>query len=480
MNTGFAALQIDTHYIKKLQEMGITEPSPIQADAIPIILEGRDVVGQSQTGSGKTLAYALPVLHKINPELRDVQAIILVPTRELGMQIVDTLDKLTQGTNIRVQQLIGGASIDRQIDKLRLKPQIVVGTPGRVQELLKLRKLKLHAARMVVVDEVDQVFDLGSMQEVESVFRSMLRDKQMLFFSATFPDPIRAVIDRWMREPAHVQVNPAQRTSETLEHLYFVSEERNKVDTLRRLVRLYNPKAAIVFVNDTEDVGEVLAKLQYAGLSIEALYGDSFKQDRAKAMQAFRAGRFQLLLATDVAARGLDLPQVTHVINFDPPIDEDHYVHRVGRTGRMGKQGTAVTIVTPRERFIITKFEKKLGIKIEEKTMYQGKVLEPGQLRSDGRGVKKLAERRVPGEAREAGVTRPERPAAARSGAEKAAVHGRTQPAGGKQAPAAKAAGKSPVAPKAAPPAARKHERERDRKNKGAPRWLKEKQNKQQ
>lgn len=477
MNQGFAALSIEPFYVKRLQELGIREPSPIQADAIPLILEGKDIVAQSQTGTGKTLAFALPLLQRIDGTAREVQALILVPTRELGMQIVQTLEELTKDSGIRVQQLIGGASIERQIDKLKLKPQVVVGTPGRVQELVKLRKLKLHQIRTVVVDEVDQVFELGSMQDVEALFKGMLREKQLLFFSATLPAPLQQVVDRWMREPVYVRVKPAQRTSETLEHYYFVSEERDKIDTLRRLVRQYNPKAAIVFINETDDIGEAVAKLQYAGLSVEGLYGDSFKQERAKTMQAFRAGRFQLLLATDVAARGLDLPQVTHVINLDPPVDADHYVHRVGRTGRMGRQGTALSIVTPRQQFIMDKFSKTLGIEIKRRELSHGRIVDPEQELAIRRSARKQPERR---------------PAAKDEAAP------RTRVSSGEKAPAVSAdqappapsrtAGKPvrPVQASAAAPQGRRgsadprkpgRERERDRKNKGAPRWLKEKQN---
>ncbi|MGF9713752.1 DEAD/DEAH box helicase [Paenibacillus naphthalenovorans] len=449
MNTGFASLPIAPAYVKRLQELDITEPSPIQAEAIPIALQGRDIVAQSQTGTGKTLAYSLPLLHKVEESVREVQALVLVPTRELGMQIVATLGDLTKDSGIRVQQLIGGASIERQIDKLKLKPQIVVGTPGRVYELVKLKKLKLHGIRTVVVDEVDQVFELGSMQEVEALFKGMLRDRQLMFFSATLPAPLQNVIDRWMNDPAYVRVNPAQRTSEMLEHLYFVCEERDKIDTLRRLVRLYNPKAAIVFINETDNIGEAVAKLQYVGLSVEGLYGEASKQDRANVMQAFRAGKFQLLLATDVAARGLDLPQVTHVINLDPPVDADHYVHRVGRTGRMGLKGLALSIVTPREQFIMDKFARALGIEIKQKAMYQGKVIDPRPERGPRRGGKKPAERKGPG--------------------------GEAAPAGPGQGKSARVSAKGAPAGRKAPDK-RKPERERDRKNKGAPRWLKEKQ----
>lgn len=457
MNTDFASLHIAPAYVKRLQELEITEPSPIQAEAIPIAMEGRDIVAQSQTGTGKTLAYSLPLLHKVEESVREVQVLVLVPTRELGMQIVGTLEDLTKDSEIRVQQLIGGASIERQIDKLKLKPQIVVGTPGRVYELVKLRKLKLHGIRTVVVDEVDQVFELGSMQEVEALFKGMLRDRQLLFFSATFPAPLQVVIDRWMRDPAYVRVNPTQRTSETLEHLYFVCEEREKIDTLRRLVRLYNPKAAIVFINETDNIGEAVAKLQYVGLSVEGLYGGASKQDRANVMQAFRAGKFQLLLATDVAARGLDLPQVTHVINLDPPIDADHYVHRVGRTGRMGRKGLALSIITPREQFIMNKFSKTLGIEIGQRAMFQGKVVDPGQERGPRREGKKPTERQ--------GTSGEAAPAERRD----------SQGAGPSQGKPARVSAKAAPAQQKAPDK-RKPERERDRKNKGAPKWLKEKQ----
>ncbi|MEK8127763.1 DEAD/DEAH box helicase [Paenibacillus filicis] len=490
--TGFALLGIDPFYVKRLAELEIVEPSPIQTDAIPLALQRKDIVAQSQTGTGKTLAFALPALQHIDTKLREAQVMVLVPTRELGMQIVHTLDQLTQGTDVRVQQLIGGASIDRQIDKLKLKPHVVVGTPGRIQELVKLRKLKLAGIRTVVVDEVDQVFELGSMHEVEALLKGMPRSRQMLFFSATLPPQLQAVIDHWMEEPAYVRVNPAQRTAETLEHLYFVCEERERVDTLRRLVRLWNPKQAIVFINETDDIGEAVAKLKYVGLSVEGLYADSYKQERARAMQGFRAGRFQLLLATDVAARGLDLPQVTHVFNLDPPIDADHYVHRVGRTGRMGRKGTAVSIITRREQFIVDKFAKSLGIDIQRKYMSHGKVYD-----AQPPGEAGPARVRRGGEERRAGQAAPDvrtasapeasgarRAAAPGDGTARAALRGGVKPAGaGREAapttapPAARPAGaKGRAADRGAKPTVKsKAELERERKNKGAPRWLKDK-----
>lgn len=485
MNSHFASLHIDDFYVRRLREMEIESPSKIQAEAIPVAMEGRDVVAQSQTGSGKTLAYSLPLLHKIDKTRKDIQAVVLVPTRELGMQILHTLEQLTEGSGIRVQSLIGGAAIGRQIDRLKLRPHLVVGTPGRIMELLKVRKLSFHHVRSVVVDEVDQVFELGSMQEVEAILKSMMRDRQVLFFSATMPEPVRGVIDRWMHDPVYVQVNPEQRTSQTLEHLFFVCEERDKIDMLRRIVRLYNPPAAIVFINETDDVAEVVEKLQYAGLSIEALYGEAGKQERAKVMQQFRSGKFQLLLATDIAARGLDIPHVTQVINLDPPIDADHYVHRVGRTGRMGKKGTAISIITGKERFIINKFEKTLGIDIQEKELSYGKVVDPGQ------GRPNAEYRRAPVEpARRSGqsAAEPNPAPSARNGQSaspkldlaKARVSAVPSRSASREVSPRDVQGDTLSKPSSsAQPNKRKNDRvrEKDRKNKGAPRWLKDKQN---
>jgi ATP-dependent RNA helicase DeaD len=555
MNSSFSALHIEEGYVSKLEEMGILTPSPIQQEAIPIALAGKDVVAQSQTGSGKTLAYALPLLQKIDKSSKEAQAIVIVPTRELGFQIVQTLDLLAEDSGIRVQGLIGGAALSRQIDKLKLRPQVIVGTPGRVMELLKLRKLSLHYVTIAVVDEVDQVFDLGSMQEVEAIFKGMQRNRQMLFFSATMPEPIQAVISRWMQEPVYVQISSEQKTSETLQHFYFVCEDRDKIDTLRRLVRLYNMPAAIVFVNEIDNMAEVVEKLKFAGLSIEALYSEAGKQERAKVMQSFRAGKFQLLLATDIAARGLDIPHVTHVINFEPPIDADHYVHRVGRTGRMGKKGTAISIITNKQRFIIEKFGKVLGCTMQEKEMAYGKVYQSGP-----RGVGKGAES-YRGEGTSPSLSNPQAPAVQTSASGAKPFSGKgtgkgkspaasvissavayNKPAGVSSKPGSKpvgssskynnnseggssqsnskaesgssqtnskagvdsiqrksrpavegsvSRGRSPVATsnasKAKPgikqggkPVSQKTERElnKERKNKGAPRWLKEKQNK--
>lgn len=371
----FDTIQIQSEHKELLAERGIIEPTEIQKQAIPLIREGRDVIAQSQTGTGKTLAYLLPLLQNIDTNKRKLQSLVLVPTRELGMQILREIEALDPRDILKATSLIGGAALHRQLKKLKLHPQIVVGTPGRVLELIKLRKLKMNEVRTIVVDEVDQVMELGNMRETEDIFKSALRDRQLVFTSATIPEELSNVAEQWMNDPVSIYINPSERTSSSIKHVYFISELRDKIDTLRRILRHFEPKSGIIFVNDRDHIERIEARLKYLGFTVEALYGEINKQDRAVIMNRFREGKLQFLLGTDVAARGLDIDNVTHVINFDPPLDADHYIHRVGRTGRMGKAGTAVSIVMPQQKFVIEKFAKQLNIEIELKEMHKGDLI---------------------------------------------------------------------------------------------------------
>lgn len=281
-----------------------------------------------------------------------------------------------EAIGITVQAMIGGAASKRQLEKLKLRPQLIVGTPGRILEMIKNRKLNMQGVRTITVDEVDQMFKLGAAGDTEAIFKSALRDRQLLFFSATMPKEVRDIAAEYMQEPEEIGIVPEQKTSSTIEHYYFETEERDKLDMLRRVVRLYKPTSAIVFVNEIESIAEWVSKLQYIGLSVEPLYGEANKQERALTLQRFREGKFQLLLATDVAARGLDVKALPMVINFDLPISSEHYVHRVGRTGRMGQPGIAISITTPREHFIIEKFNKQLNIQIVPQAMYRGNLFQ--------------------------------------------------------------------------------------------------------
>ncbi|CAM3457949.1 MULTISPECIES: DEAD/DEAH box helicase [Paenibacillus] len=441
-STTFHTLGIAEDLTARLSEFGIVTPSPVQAEAIPPILAGKDVLATSQTGTGKTLAYLLPILQGIDPEVKAAQKLIVAPTQELAIQIVREGERYGETRGIGVIGLIGGAAAKRQIEKLKQHPQLIVGTPGRIRELIEIRKLKMHQVTTIVIDEVDQVFQSGGASDVERILRSALRDRQLVFLSATVGPETAELAKKEMDQPVEIGIDPERRTPSGLEHYYFVSEERDKLDMLRRIVRHYDPERALVFVNATEDLAEVEAKLNYLGLNAAALYGDADKLTRSRVLNAFREGRTKLLVASDVAARGLDIEGLGMVINYDPPIDAEHYTHRAGRTGRMGRKGLAITLVTDRQTFIMRKFNRELGISIEERVLYGGKVRTP----------RSASERDSAGRGPHAG-NRTNKPAARKP----ASISSKGR------AGSAKAGGERPS------------ERERDRKNKGAPKWLKNK-----
>ncbi|MDQ6422364.1 DEAD/DEAH box helicase [Paenibacillus sp. LHD-117] len=476
---------------------GLMEPTDVQADTIPALLAGKDVSARSQTGTGKTLAFLLPLLQRINTESGSIQAVVVSPTQELAMQIVRVAERYAEPLGIRVQQLIGGAAMKRQVEKLKLRPQLVIGTPGRIHELLKNKKLKLHEVRFVVIDEADQTFQLGSEKELEAVLFAMGKDRQTAFFSATYPEQMTRYEGRWMKDPVRFQLAMEHRVSQTIDNLYVVSDRRDKTDTARRLIRLLNPASALLFLNDTNEIANWEAKLKYEGFAVETLYGDSDKQRRAATLARFREGTCQLLLATDVAARGLDIEGLPLVLQLDPAVDADHYVHRAGRTGRMGKPGTVITIVTPQELFIVNKFRKTLGIDLSERTMFRGKLLSDEQLReatrpgagrsggTEGAAGRARAEARTSARAESA----ERRPAGTAGAASKPASVSAAEPGGprvgrvgaksvSKQAGRAAAGADGKAAKPTAKPVSKaqaKEQKKRDGKNKGAPKWLKEK-----
>lgn len=485
----FAAIGIQEDLALRLSEFGITEPSPVQEQTIPLLLEGRDVLAASQTGTGKTLAYLLPLLQGIKPEQKSVQKLVLAPTQELAMQILREAERYGAHRGIKAMGLIGGAAIKRQIDKLREHPQLVVGTPGRVRELIGLRKLKMHEVTTIVLDEADQMFQLSGAGEVTKIVSSALRTRQLVMLSATIGPETKLLANREMKNIAEVGIDPGMMTAQSLEHHYVVSEERNKIDMLRRVIRHYKPERAIVFVNATDDIAEVTAKLNHLGLPAAALYGDADKVTRANVLARFRDGKFKVLVASDVAARGLDIENLTLVVSFDPAFDSEHYVHRAGRTGRMGKRGMSVTIVTEQQTFIMRKFARELDIQLDEREMAFGKALTEGE-RSEFRGGGGNARRE--GSAPRGGEAAPRtgKPQVRTSAAGTAGGTGGEAPAakpgaaggsGGGVAGAAREQHRPGIAASkrsAAAPAGKARsnaERDKNRKNKGAPKWLKNK-----
>ena len=488
----FTALNIQQSLTDKLAEHGITQPSPVQQETIPLILEGRDVLARSQTGTGKTLAYLLPLLQSINPAEKSTQKLVLAPSQELAMQIVREAQRYGESLGIGVLGLIGGAAVKRQIDKLREHPALVVGTPGRVRELIALRKLKMHKVSTVVVDEVDQMFKLGDSGEVRNILKSALRDRQLVFLSATLNDEIRGLARQEMRKPAEVGIDPSRVTAEGLQHLYFVCEERDKADMLRRVVRQYNPRKAIVFVNVTDDLGEVEAKMNYVGLSAAALYGDADKVTRARVMSQFRNDKLKLLIASDVAARGLDVEGLDMVIHYDPATDAEHYVHRAGRTGRMGKKGTVVSIVTEREEFIMRKFSREIGESIQQRVLQDGKVLSPDELKaySAPRHARmgSSSHNKSNGSKQDSHKQDSSKPSSSNRGnssnssnsSNSGKTTSTTNGGGNSTSRTAQSSERSERVGRSASTSGRsplksQRDRDRDRKNKGAPKWLKEK-----
>lgn len=376
----FYELNLKPALVTALEKEGITTPTEIQQKVIPELLKNKDIIAQSETGTGKTLAYLLPLFEKINPDLREMQAIILVPTHELAIQIQRQMERLAENSEIRISSapIIGNVNIARQIEKLKEKPHIIVGSSGRILELIKKRKISAHTIKTIILDEADRLMDKNNLESVKAVVKSTLKERQMMLFSATISKETLDKAKEMMKEPEIIRAEVQASVPSTIEHVYFMAEQRDKVEVLRKLTRIMNPQRAIAFVNKSEEIEILAAKLKHHGLNAEAIHGANFKLERKKILEDFRAGKIQLLVASDIAARGLDIEGVTHVINVSMPEDPKDYLHRVGRTGRKGLAGTAVSIVTDRELPLIQMYEKSFQISIAPKDMYLGQIINPG------------------------------------------------------------------------------------------------------
>ncbi len=372
----FTGLGINGPLAAGLAKAGITRPTAIQTAVIPPILVGRDVIGQSATGTGKTLAYLLPLMQQIDAAKRETQAIILVPTHELAMQIYRQSEALAKNACLPVTAapIIGQVNITRQIDLLKGKPHIIVGSSGRILELIQKRKINAQTIRTIVVDEADRLLDDMNWASVKAVVKATLRDRQMLLFSATIPPAALARAQELTRDPAFIAVAGQTDIPADISHMYIVCEQRDKLEVLRKLATHLNVEQALVFVNHSETIETTVLKLNYHGLTAAGIYGTAVQADRRKALEDFRSGRVRLLVASDLAARGLDIPGVTYVFNLELTEDPQVYLHRVGRTGRAGQSGTAISLVTRKEAELIAKFPKALNIKLAAKQLLRGKL----------------------------------------------------------------------------------------------------------
>lgn len=362
-----------------LKKQNITEPTPIQEQVIPLLAEGRDVIGQSHTGSGKTLAYLCPALLKIDASAKQTQVLILAPTHELVMQIYRLAQQLSKDANLEIvsQSIIGEANINNQIAKLKEKPQLIVGTPGRILDLIKKRKINCQTIKTVIIDEMDNLLDNTNQQTILDIIKSMLRDRQLAAFSATASSKTMDLLLQHMHEPAIVKIEAEAKMNPNIEHFYLVGEQRDKFVQLRKLLHALDEEAEriLIFMNDGPELDFLVDKLNYHKIRTYSLHGIVSKEERQKAMEDFRKGKIKILVSSDLAARGLDIPDITHVINMDFPAEPNEYIHRAGRTARGTRTGQCYSLVNPRELAALRIYQRDFEITVSPVHLVKGKIL---------------------------------------------------------------------------------------------------------
>lgn len=345
----FDELGLDAEILKAIKRSGFEEATPIQEQTIPLVLQGKDVIGQAQTGTGKTAAFGLPIIQDVDTSKRQIQAVVISPTRELAIQTQEELFRLSKDKHGKVQVVYGGADIRRQIQNLRNAPQILVGTPGRLLDHIRRKTVDLSHVQSLVLDEADEMLDMGFLEDIESIISSLPKQRQTLLFSATIPKQILKIGEKFMDEPSVVKIKSKELTTDLVDQFYVKAREFEKFDTMTRIIDVQAPALTIIFGRTKRRVDELSKGLEARGYNAAGIHGDLTQQRRMTIMNKFKAGKLDILVATDVAARGLDISGVTHVYNYDIPQDPESYVHRIGRTGRAGHHGVSVTFVTPNE-----------------------------------------------------------------------------------------------------------------------------------
>ncbi|HEX5520964.1 MAG TPA: DEAD/DEAH box helicase, partial [Longimicrobiaceae bacterium] len=363
--TTFADLGLSPEVLGALEALGYEEPTPIQVEAIPPLLEGRDVIGRAATGTGKTAAFSLPMVERLDPKRRAVQALVIAPTRELAVQVAEAIHSYGKPKGVTVLPVYGGQPIERQLGALRRGVDVVVGTPGRLLDHIRRGSLDLGAVDYVVLDEADEMLDMGFIEDIEAILTETPGQRQTALFSATFPPRIAELAERHMRDPLRVTVRQEVRETPLVRQLAYIVARPYKLDALARVLDVEAPTSAIIFCGRRTEVDELTEALGIRGYHPEALHGGLTQAQRDRVMSRFREGVADLLIATDVAARGLDIEHVSHVVNYDVPQSTEAYVHRIGRTGRAGREGTAITIAQPREQRMLKTIEREVGRRIE-------------------------------------------------------------------------------------------------------------------
>lgn len=365
MVESFADLGLSETTLKAITELGYEEPTPIQEKTITPMLEGKDVIAQAQTGTGKTAAFALPIIEHLDQDGRTPQALVLTPTRELAVQVAEAFHSYGKFQRVKVLPVYGGQPIERQLGALKRGVEIVVGTPGRLLDHIRRGTLDLSQVRTLVLDEADEMLNMGFIEDIESILQEVPEQRQTALFSATMPDPIAKLARKYMNEPQRIQVEAQQMTVPAIRQIYYEVGARDKFEVLVRILDYEQPSSAMIFCRTKKEVDDLTARLIARAFPAEAIHGDLNQTQRDRVMERFRSGQAEMLVATDVAARGLDIEHVSHVINYDIPLDPEVYVHRIGRTGRAGRSGTAITLVTGRERRLWNEIQRVTGAKVQ-------------------------------------------------------------------------------------------------------------------
>lgn len=376
MSLDFLSLGIDRNLVDILRKNGISEPTAIQEQSIPVLLTGKDVLAQSQTGTGKTLAFLLPIVQKIKGDLPFIQSLIITPTRELALQIKNETEKLAEPLGINVLSLYGGQDVERQNKRLKGEAHIVIGTPGRILDHVNRKTIDLSHVKTLVLDEADQMINLGFLEDVGQIIKTTPPSRQTMLFSATLPKGMRSIASHYMKKPVDVRIHTPKVTVEEIQQIVVETKEDNKIDALCSLIDQFNPYLAIVFAGSKERAAMVNGELLKRGYETDELHGDLTQAKRQQVMRRFREAKIQILVASDIAARGIDVEGVSHVFNFDVPQDVKWFIHRTGRTGRAGQEGVAVTLVSPAEYSLLRNIESGINMTIEKWAIIDSNPLE--------------------------------------------------------------------------------------------------------
>ena len=382
MNKSFNELNINNSIVVGLEKQNITIPTAIQETAIPFALENKDIIAEAHTGTGKTLAFLIPIFEKINVEKREMQAIILAPTHELVVQIESQIKLLSTNSGINVTSLsiMGESNIEKQIKKLKeVKPHIIVGSPGRILDLIKKKKITAHTIKTIVLDEADNLLSKNKPVIIKDIIKSTMKDRQLMFFSASINKETLNLAKTLVKDVEIIKIENKSEINPKIEHICILGSLRDRFENLRKLLAAEQPQRSIVFVNNNTDLRQINEKLQYHKVKSTAIYGNASKEERQRALDAFRRGKCNVLVSSDLSARGLDIPEVSHIISLDFPVNPDEYLHRAGRTARGNNSGVSVCLITNKDIEILQSYEKAFDIEFTVKKLYGGKLMDMEQ-----------------------------------------------------------------------------------------------------